>query len=569
MARVLGISADFHDAAAALVVDGRVVAAEQQERHSRRKNDPGLPIAAARACLALFGIAAADLDAVVFYEDPYAKLERSMVSAFAAFPHALRLFPRAMRSLLGSKLWVLDRLAEALDVPRSKVGHVAHHASHAACAFHTSGYEDAAVLTIDGVGESTTTAIFHGRGRDLRAIESIAYPHSLGLLYAAVTAFLGFEVNEGEYKVMGLAAYGRPILREAFERVVRLAPDGSFELFPGPFAHHADPDRAFGPALEALLGRARTPGRPWDLATPEDRHYADVAATLQAITEEAVLALARRARERTGAKRLCLAGGVALNAVANARVAASGLFEAVYVPPGAGDAGGALGAAILGALDRGDPRPAPLRSAALGAPIDAARGARIAEALGMRVERASDPAEAVASRLARGEVVALATGRGELGPRALGQRSILADARDAGARERLNRRIKRREPFRPFAPAVRTEEASRLFATAPSDLTRFMTTVCPASDEARARFPAVCHVDGTARVQTVDDDGSMMRAVLDATARITDHGIVLNTSLNGAGEPIAGGAEDALFFLARHPVDALVLEDRVITRGKR
>jgi carbamoyltransferase len=569
MAAVLGISADYHDAAAALVVDGRILAAVQQERLSRKKNDPSLPIDAARSCLAIGGITAGDLDAVVFYENPYAKLERSLVSAFEVFPRALRIFPSAMRSLLGHKVWVLDRLAEALDVPRARVEFVPHHTSHAASAFFTSGFEEAAVLTVDGVGEQASTAIFHGRGRELRLVESIDYPHSLGLLYAAITAFLGFEVNEGEYKVMGLAAYGRPTLGGELARIVRVDSDGGFALSLDCFAHHVRPELPFGRPLEAILGPARRPGKAWNLDDPADRHYADVAASLQAVTEEAMLALARRACARTGATRLCVAGGVALNAVAIARIEASLELESVYVPPGAGDAGGAIGAAILGAIDRGDPRPMRLPSAALGAPIDAARGERIARALGMDVERVADPPREIAARVARGEIIALATGRGEFGPRALGQRSILADARDVRSRERLNRRIKRREPFRPFAPAMRAEEASRHFSQSPSETTRFMTSVRRATEEATRLFPAVCHVDGTARVQTVEDDGTVLRAILDAMARITDHGIVLNTSLNGAGEPIAYGAEDALFFLARHSVDALFLEDLVITRERR
>ncbi|HVV82943.1 MAG TPA: carbamoyltransferase N-terminal domain-containing protein, partial [Kofleriaceae bacterium] len=357
MAAVLGVSAGYHDAAAALVVDGVVVAALQEERLTRVKNDPSLPVQAMRACLAQGGLDAGALDRVVFYEDPPAKLERVLVSTLGNAPRSLRQFPRAMASQLGGKLWIVDQLADALGLERRKVGHVTHHRAHAASAFLVSPFDDAAVLTVDGVGEAVSTALWHGRGAALRCLGSIDYPHSLGLLYAAFTAYLGFEVNEGEYKVMGLAAYGTPRFEAELRRVIRLDDDGSFELALDHFGHLADPELGFGPKLEALLGPRRAPYRGWDLATEADRRYADIAASLQRVTEEAMLGLARQARRRTGCDALCLAGGVALNAVANARLAREAGFARLFVQPAAGDAGGALGAAILGALEAGDARP--------------------------------------------------------------------------------------------------------------------------------------------------------------------------------------------------------------------
>lgn len=557
MSAVLGVSCGYHDAAAALVVDGRIVAAIQEERLTRVKNDPSLPRHAIAACLAMGGIEGAALDRVVFYESPYAKLERVVVSTLRAFPRSLRPFSAALSSQLGDKLWILDRLARTTGVRRERVECVGHHASHAASAFFGSGLARAAVLTVDGVGEWTTTAIHLGEDRTIRELEGIAHPDSLGLFYAALTAYLGFEVNEGEQKVMGLAAFGRPTRVGELERVLRVDhARGRFALARAYFADHAD-DVGFSPALETLLGARRPPGLAWDLGSERDRGYADVAASLASVTEDAMLALARRARALTDADALCLAGGVALNVVANARIARESGFARVHVHPAPGDAGGALGAAILGALALGDPRPEPVRSAALGPAIDAARGLEVARALGLRCERVADPADAIAARLARGEVVALATGRLEWGPRALGQRSLLADPTLAGTRDRINRAIKRREPFRPFAPSVLEADAARFFDEAPSDATRFMSTVCRVRD---AELGAVTHEDGTARVHTVEGQGTLAR-VLAARARAGEKPVVLNTSLNGRGEPICASAEDAIGFLLSHPIDALYIED--------
>lgn len=567
MARVLGVSAYYHDAAAALVVDGEVVAAIQEERLSRIKNDPGLPIAAAFACLERGGVEPASLDAVVFYEEPFAKLERVLVHLLRHLPRTWRVFPRALAGQLGAKIWVLDHLAEQLGVPRARVRAQQHHHSHAASAFFASPYEEAAVLVVDGVGEAHSTTLWRGRGGGLELLESVDFPHSLGLLYAGLTAYLGFAVNEGEYKVMGLSAWGRPTLREAFARIVRLDADGSYELDLACFAHMSDAELGFGPALERLLGPRRPPGRPWDFADPADRRYADVAATLQVVLEEALLGLARRARARTGSEHLCLAGGVALNALANARLRREAGFRRVFVQPAAGDAGGALGAALLAARELGDPRPAPLRSAALGLPIDGARAHAVAHELGLPVRRVDDPAAEAARLIAEGKIVAHARGRFEWGPRALGQRSLLACPRERATRDRLNKLIKEREPFRPFAPAVLSERTSELFGGEADDMSPFMTTVLPVREDARGRLGAVTHEDGTARLQTVEADRAPeLHAVLTALARLGRDPVVLNTSLNGAGDPIVASAEDALAFWLRHHVDVMIVGDLLLER---
>jgi carbamoyltransferase len=570
MAAVLGVSGTYHDAAAALIVDGELICAVQEERLTRIKNDPSLPRQAMRACLAHAGLEAAALDRVVFYEDPYAKLERVLTSTLGNFPRSWRQFPRALAAQLGSKVWVVDQLADELGLPRRKIGHVAHHRSHAASAFFCSPFEEAAVLTVDGVGEHVSTALWHGRGEELTCLGELHYPHSLGLLYAALTAYLGFEVNEGEYKVMGLAAYGTPRFCDELGKVIRLNGDdgGAFTLELAYFGYLADPDLGFGPRLEALLGPRRQAYRPWDLeASEDDRRYADIAASLQRITEEAMLGLARAARQRTGAPALCLAGGVALNAVANARLLREAGFARVFVQPAAGDAGGALGAAILGSLELGDRRPSPLTIAALGVPISAARTAELAHQLGLTVRPLADPARDVAQKLDDGAVLAFCHGRSEWGPRALGMRSILASPRDPEVREKLNRAVKRREPFRPFAPAVLAEAAAAFFDAPDPDMTPFMTTVCRVRAEARG-LAAVTHVDGSARVQTVTAASSpALHAVLAALGAGGAPPIALNTSLNGAGEPICARELDALGFLMSHPIDGLVVDELLITRG--
>ncbi len=567
MVAVLGVSAYYHDAAAALVVDGDLVAAVQEERLSRIKNDPSLPLRAAEACLQLAGIGPGDLDQVVYYEQPFAKLERVMLQLVRTFPRSWRQFPRALASQLGTKIWVLDHLAEQLGVDRKRVRTVDHHRSHAASAYFTSAYNHAAVLVVDGVGEHSSTSLWQGQGANLRQLSTIDFPHSLGLLYAALTAYLGFAVNEGEYKVMGLAAWGTPRFVDAFAKIITLHGDGSYELDLRYFAHMADAELGFGPELECLLGPRRPPGRPWDLEDSADLRYADIAASLQATLEAAMLGLARQARARTGAPSLCLAGGVALNAVANAHLARASGFNHVYVHPAAGDAGGAVGAAIVGAHDLGSPRPPALVSAAVGPRVDPGRAQHLADALGLRCRRIEDPAQVCAQALADQKIIAYTCGRLEWGPRALGQRSVLADPSSRATRERLNRLIKKREVFRPFAPAVLAETMAEYFVGKPDAMTPFMTTVAHVRPECQSALAAVTHEDGTARLQTVESTRAPeLHAVLCALRSTGRPPVVLNTSQNGPGEPIVAGAEDSLGFFLRHSVDALLIEDLWIER---
>jgi len=570
LAAILGISCFYHDAAAALVIDGSVVCAIQEERLSRLKNDAGLPKHAVEACLRRAGLDARELTAVVFYEDPFRKVERVLTWLLRSFPRSALHFPRAIAGQLGSKLWVLDRIAEMVGVPRAKVRAVTHHAAHAASAFLVSPFEQAAILTVDGVGEGVTTAIHRGAGCYIEQLSSLHYPHSIGLLYAAVTAYLGFEVNEGEQKVMGLAAFGQPRYRESFARLVRVPGDGSFELLGRYFNYEAGGELGFSKAFEQLLGPRRAPGRPWQLASSaDDQRYADIAASLQLLTEELLLGLARRAKRETGAEALCLAGGVALNAVANRRLLREAGFSRVFVQPAAGDAGGALGAALLGAVAAGDPRPAPLRDVALGEDISLAEAVQLAERLGLESERLVEPARRVSELLLDGGIVGICSGRFEWGPRALGQRSLLALPGTLSSRERLNGIVKRREPFRPFAPAVLSEHAAELFDDAPNDMTPFMTSVCGVKPSFREALAAVTHVDGTARVQSVSAAAApLLAGILSQLEGAAQPPVALNTSLNGAGEPIVAHASDALAFLASHAIDGLVIEDQLFRRPR-
>ena len=576
MACILGISAHYHDAAAALVVDGKIVAALQEERISRVKNDPRLPLAAARVCLELAGLHPADLDEVVFYEEPFSRLERVLTASLRALPRGALGLSSVLRRQWASKLWVLDALAEGLEVPRARVTTRRHHQSHAASAFLPSPFPEAAILTVDGVGEATTTAIHHGRGTVIEELEHLEFPHSLGLLYAAFTSYLGFEVNEGEHQVMGLSAYGRPRYRGELGRILRVSADGTFELDPTALDLRGDADALHGPLLVALLGPPRRYKQPFGsfhngaFQDADSQRYADVAASLQAALEEALLGLARRAKRATGASYLCLAGGVALNAVANRRLWQEAGFDDLFVQPAAGDAGGALGAALLGALDRGDPRPSALEHVALGRPLVPARAHAIGAEMGLRVTTPEDPVDEVARRLAQSQVVAWAQGRCEWGPRALGQRSILGRADSASVKDRIQHVVKRREGFRPFAPAVLESHASRFFDYRPGSMTPFMTTVCQVktSDAAARALTGVTHVDGSARVQTVKAGGSFFELL----TRLPQHGlepVLLNTSLNGSGEPLATSEADVLGLFATSDLDALFLGELLFERSPR
>lgn len=532
------------------------MAAAEEERFSRVKHDPRLPVSAFRFCLERAGLGILDIDCVAYYESPVKKLSRQLWAgvpegAPAGLPWLDPGYPeRAIREGLG---W------------EGPIRVYEHHLSHAASAFFYSGFPDAALLTVDGVGEWATTTYGRGTGSSIELFEEVEFPHSLGLLYSTLTAYLGFEVNDGEYKVMGLAPYGEPRFVEEIRRLVLSGEGGQYRLDLRYF------DFLWGRRMysDALIRLFREPPREREAEIAP--FHQDVARSLQVVLEEILLEKARYLHEKTGARDLCMAGGVALNVVANGRILREGPFERLFVQPAAGDSGGCLGAAALAHAELTGARPAtgPLHHVYLGPSWSADEVAGLVTATGLPAldfrGREADLLEAVVDRLTRGEVVGWFHGAMEFGPRALGARSLLADPRDPGMRDRLNRLVKKREAFRPFAPSVLAAHASEHFdLDHPSP---FMLETCRVTSP--LDLPAVTHVDGSARPQTVDPEVSpRYAALLEAFRRRTGCPILVNTSFNVRGEPIVNSPVDALFCLGSSGIDALVLEDFVIDRAR-
>ena len=574
--KILGISAHYHDAAAALVVDGLPVAAVQEERLSRRKNDAAFPLAAIEYCLDHIGIEPDDLDAVVFYERPMLKFDRILTCALRAFPQSWRSFPHAMKNSLGEKLWVRGIISSYLGVERRKILFTDHHRSHAAAAFLTAPVRDAAILTVDGVGEWAALTVGHGtRGPDKTAItllREIHFPHSLGMLYSTFTAYLGFQVNEGEYKVMGLASYGRPTMVDAVRKVIKRTLDGAFRLELDYFDFHTSAKRSFSDKFIALFGPPRDPFDPIDLTTAEGRRFADCAASVQQVLEDILVDIARALHRETGLPDLCLGGGVALNGVANAHILAESGFERVLVPPSPGDAGCALGAALY--ADRihfGNPDRDMPDHPYWGQAVDGAQLAELARQDDLPVEELEESVliETTARDLFQDKIVGWMDGALELGPRALGHRSILAAPHGSDMRDRLNRDIKHREQFRPFAPVVPAEAAERYFDM-PSGglrLARFMSGVFPVRLQWRQKLAAVTHVDGTARVQALERGmAPRLYALLEAYGRLSGIPVLLNTSFNLSGEPIVNRAVEGYLTFRRCGMDVLVAGQTRVTK---
>ncbi len=587
--RILGISAFFHDSAAALVEDGRIVAAAQEERFSRRKHDERFPTHAVAYCLRQAGISAAQLDAVVFYEKPLLKFERLLETALAFAPRG---FPAFLRSM---PPWLQRKLHLPREIDRGLGGHytgpilfATHHQSHAASAFFPSPFQEAAILTIDGVGEWTTASWGVGQGNRMELREEMRFPHSLGLLYSAFTLYCGFRVNSGEYKLMGLAPYGTPRFRDLIlERLVRLHQDGSFWLDQRWFDYCAGLHMT-SPAFHDLFG-----GPPRHPESPLTQREMDIAASIQAVTEEVVLRMARHVHAKTGQRNLCLAGGVALNCVANGRVLREGPFERLWIQPAAGDAGGALGAALahwhgnLG-MPRAPQVPDGQHGSYLGPESSDAQMVEALDRMGAVHQALPEEAlcEAIAEELAAGRIVGHVWGRAEFGPRALGHRSILGDPRDATMQRRMNVAIKFRESFRPFAPAVlagRQAEWFELEVESP-----YMLLVAPVAqrhwrdpdgagaqgvallNQVRSAVPAVTHVDRSARVQTVDAATSpRFAAILRAFDRRTGCPVLVNTSFNIRGEPIVNDAADAYRCFMFTDMDTLVVGNRLLRKAEQ
>jgi carbamoyltransferase len=591
--RILGVSCYFHDAAAALVRDGVVEAAAEEERFSRKKHDYDFPQHAIDFCLRTGGITAGDLDYVVFFEKPFVKFERLLLTSLQTFPRSYQVFREAMVSWLGEKLWVKHLIQKRLGVPVSKILFSEHHLSHAASAFLCSPFDEAAILTVDGVGEWTTTSLGVGRGTELTLLKEIHFPHSLGLLYSAFTAFLGFEVNEGEYKVMGMAPFGTPRHVEDVYKLIRVAEDGSFELNMDYFSFHHSTDRTFSGKFEALFGCPRDPRwnfftlagdypayfgekpKNYDALARKNQRYADIAASIQRVTEDVLLTMARAAHRETGLRRLCLAGGCALNSVANGRILRETPFEELYIQPAAGDGGGALGAALYAQHTLlGQPRSFVMEHAYWGEAHAPEAIERCLADENVRYQRYKDEGKLLArvvDGLQAGRVIGWLQGRFEWGPRALGNRSILADPRRSDMKDIVNTKVKFREPYRPFAPSVLCERAEGYFdlpEAARHYPARFMLYVVGVREQHRERRPAITHVDGTTRLQTVArETNARYSRLIETFGQATGTPVLLNTSFNLKGEPIVNTPGEALSTFARSGLDMLVLGDCLIEKA--
>ena len=590
MSAILGVSAFYHDSAAALVVDGEVVAAAQEERFTRRKHDHAFPAHAIRYCLDEAGIGPEALDYVGFYDKPFLKLERLLETYLSYAPRGFRSFLQFVPLWAKQKLHLPREIARGLPGYRRQIVFTEHHESHAASAFFPSPFEEAAILTLDGVGEWATTTYGAGRGNRIELTHEIRFPHSLGLLYSAFTYFTGFKVNSGEYKLMGLAPYGEPKYVDRIrDHLIDLKPDGSFRLDVSYF-EYCQGLRMTSGRFDALFG-----GPPRRPEAPITEREMDIAASIQAVTEEAMLRAARHVHAETGMPNLCLAGGVALNCVGNGRVLREGPFDNVWIQPAAGDAGGALGVALFiwhQLLDH--PRQVRTPDAQCGSllgPRATDDGIRaFLDGAGAVYEEYSDEGalcDAVADLLARGEVVGWFQGRMEFGPRALGSRSILGDPRSRDMQSVMNRKIKFRESFRPFAPSVLRERVGDWFEMRSEEDSPYMLLVAPVRGPhrlpvedgseglrgldklkaARSDVPAVTHVDYSARVQTVDAGrhGRYAR-LLQAFEAKTGCPVLINTSFNVRGEPIVCTPEQAHRCFMATNMDVLVLERFVLRK---
>lgn len=569
---ILGISALYHDSAAALVRDGEIVAAAQEERFTRKKHDAAFPRHAIEYCLNAAGIKPADIDHVAFYDKPFLKFERLLETYLAFAPQGFSSFRKAIPVWLREKLFLKDLLTTELKLLSGDIDWQArlhfseHHLSHAASAFFPSPFEEAAVLTMDGVGEWATTSLAIGRGKSLEIIKEIHFPHSIGLLYSAFTYYTGFKVNSGEYKVMGLAPYGEPrYVEKIFEHLVDIKADGSFRLDQSYF-NYCTGLTMTSPKFHALFG-----GEPRKATEPLTQHHMDLAASIQAATERVVITLSRAIRKETGMRHLCLAGGVALNCVANGKVLRDAQFDDIWIQPAAGDAGGALGAALaVQHIQMGHPRKVASRDAMrgsyLGPSFEQADIERRLKATGAKFRVLSDQElfDTGARSLVEGKALGWFQGRMEFGPRALGGRSIIGDPRSPSMQKTLNLKVKYRESFRPFAPSVLQEDVGDWFeldSDSPymllvADVKREHRRQMTEAEHAlfgidklnvpRSSIPAVTHVDYSARIQTVSaETNPRYHALISRFKALTGCPVVVNTSFNVRGEPIVCTPEDA------------------------
>ncbi|KPJ49958.1 MAG: hypothetical protein AMJ41_02055 [candidate division Zixibacteria bacterium DG_27] len=590
MTRILGISAYYHDSAACLLVDGEVVAAAQEERFSRKKHDPRFPHQAINYCLREGGVTAEQLDFVSFYDKPFLKFERLLETYLAYAPRGLISFLTAMPVWLKQKLWISEQIRKEVGF-KGKMVFPEHHESHAASAFYPSPFKRAAFITMDGVGEWTTTSYGVGRDNEIRILSEIHFPHSLGMLYSAFTYYTGFKVNSAEYKVMGLAPYGEPkYVQTILDELIDLKEDGSFRMNMKYFNYCAGLTMTNG-HFDRLFGGA--PRKPESLVTQREM---DLARSLQEVTEEVMLRVARRVKNETGERFLCLAGGVALNCVGNGKILRSGIYDDIWIQPGAGDAGGALGAALftwhqyLGKERQVEEKKDKQRGSYYGPHFSNEEIGTFLRERNIPHRRMEDGEllDTVAELLASEKVVGWFHGRMEFGPRALGARSIIGDARSSKMQSTMNLKIKYRESFRPFAPTVLEEEVSDYFEI--DRKSPYMLLVAPVRKDirremeeaerklfgidklnvVRSTIPAVTHVDYSARVQTVNrQDNPRYYDLIEKFREKTGCAVIINTSFNVRGEPIVCSPEDAYTCFMRTQMDYLVLENFLLNKREQ
>ena len=589
MRHILGISAYYHDSAAALLSDGRIIAAAQEERFSRRKNDERFPKNSVAFCLKQAGIEPAQLESVVFYDKPITKFTRMLESYLAVAPGGWFTFPRVLPTWLGEKLnlrstirYEMPGLPEACPILFTE-----HHQAHAASAFFPSPFEEAAILTVDGVGEWATTTIGVGKGNDVTMLEELHFPHSLGLLYSAFTAYCGFRINSGEYKLMGLAPYGEPkYVDTIYEHLIEVKADGSLRLNLEYFQFLRSL-RMTNEKFDQLFG-----GPPREAETPVTQRHMDVARSIQTVTEQVMLQLAKHAREVTGQKNLCLAGGVALNCVANGLIQREKIFDQLWIQPAAGDAGGALGAALaVWHMQRDKPQPRTvlqpdaMQGAFLGPEFSDDEIEAVLKQHGAVYLRLDNDTllDRVSDLLTQDKVVGWFQGRMEFGPRALGHRSILGDPRSPRMQSVLNLKVKFRESFRPFAPAVLAERAAEFFEL--DCASPYMLLVAPVHasqrlavadqtrgldrlKQIRSQLPAITHVDYSARVQTVSaEQNPSFHAVLKRFEQKTGCPVLVNTSFNVRSEPVVCTPDDAYRCFVNTEMDFLALGNFLLERA--
>jgi len=591
---ILGISCYYHDAAAALLQDGRLIAAAEEERFSRIKHDFGFPHLAIQFCLESGGIKGADVDYAVFYEKPFRKFDRILMTVLQTYPKSYKVFRESMITWMIDKLWVGSKIAAELGFPRDRVLFCEHHMSHAASAFLCSPFDEAAILTVDGVGEWVTGTWGVGKGNQIELRKQMLFPHSIGLLYSAFTAFLGFEVNEGEYKVMGMAPYGQPRYVDKVWKLIRQEPDGSFSLDMDYFCFHHSTERTFNERFVELFGDPRPPKMlfftansgfpayfgeaPGDFAEQckLNQHYADIAASIQQVTEEVLLSMAQQLHRETGLKKLCVAGGVGLNSVANQRLLRETPFEELFIQPAAGDGGGALGAALWADnMLLGNPRRFRMDHAYWGKDYGPSEIKSFLDENHISYELIEDDnrlMDLTVDRLQNGKVIGWFQGRFEWGPRALGNRSILADPRNPNMKDIVNTKIKFREPYRPFAPSV-LGECAEIYFDLPNAVrhypARYMLYVTPVRPSKQGLLPAITHVDGTGRLQTVfRDSNPRYYELIERFGQASGVPAVLNTSFNLKGEPIVNTPANAYSTFFKSEMDTLVLGNFLVDKPK-